>query len=94
MITKLESCGFPPHIEHVTRAAEFILTDTVGEHWITRFLNRHAGLATKLTSPLEQDRVEAEDPQIIQDHFAKVHGIISTKIIQQKTCTTWMRRDF
>lgn len=62
LVTRLENCGFPPRIEHVRQAAEFIIKAAVGEHWITRFFNRHPALATKLTSSLERDRIEAEDP--------------------------------
>ena len=57
-LTILESCGFPPRVEHVKQVAELIIQMSVGENWITRFLNRHPKLATKLTSPLERGRVK------------------------------------
>ena len=80
----LENSGFPPRIEHVKQAAKLILRGSIGEHWITRFLNRHPKLAVKLTSPLERGRIEAEDPHIIRDHFIKEQRIITAKRIQQK----------
>jgi len=83
-ITILENCGFPPHVEHVRQAAELIIRMTVGENWVSRFLNRHPMLATKLTSPLERGRVDAEDPRVVRDHFAKVQRVIIAKNIQQK----------
>jgi len=60
-ITILENCGFPPRIE---QAAELIIRTTVGENSISRFLNRYPMLATKVTTPLERDRMEAENPRI------------------------------
>jgi len=41
LISRLENCSFPPCIEHVKQAAESIIQASVGERWITRFLNRH-----------------------------------------------------
>jgi len=82
LITQLES-GFPPRMEHVRQAAEWLIQTTVGEK-ITRFFDRHTALATNLTSPLGRVRVEAENPRIISDHIGKVQRIMTSKQIKQR----------
>ena len=57
---------------------------TVGENWVSRFLDQHLMLATKLTSALERGRVDAEDPRVVRDHFAKIQRVITAKNIQHK----------
>ena len=39
---------------------------------ITRFLNRHPSLATKLSSRLDHQRALASDPVALKDNFTKV----------------------
>jgi len=40
-------------------------------------------LATKFTTPIDRDQLEAASPFIIQDHFAKLRYAMKTKIIQE-----------
>jgi len=68
----------------VRQAAELIIRMTVGENWVSRFLDQHLMLATKLTSALERGRVDAEDPRVVRDHFAKIQRVITAKNIQHK----------
>ena len=81
-IKALEGCGFPPKVVHVRQAAELIIKKEVGDHWITRFLNRHPEVAAKFTSPMERARIEAASPYIIRDHFMKLGRAIKSKNIQ------------
>ena len=41
-------------------------------HWISAFLKRHPGLASKFSQRLDRQRASAEDPVIIRDFFRKV----------------------
>ena len=42
---------------------------TVGRNWITRFLNRHPELVSKLSSQFDKKRINASDPNFIRSHF-------------------------
>ena len=82
-IKHLESCGFPPKVAHVRQAAELVSQQEVGEHWITRFLDRHPQLAAKFTTPMERDRLEATSPYVVRDHFANLGRAMKAKNIQE-----------
>jgi len=74
-IVKLEEWGFPPRIVHVKEAVvllkgkEWDEKATVGRNWITRFLNRHPELVSKLSSQFDKKRINASDPNFIRSHF-------------------------
>ena len=44
----------------------------LGQTWISRFLNRHPTLASKLSCNLERQRAYANDPRLLQDYFGKL----------------------
>ena len=55
----LDECGHPPRLEVVKSMAQGIARrrlrlKSLGKHWLTRFLNRHPGLASKLSNPARQ----------------------------------------
>jgi len=77
-ILKLEEWGFPPRIAHVKegvailKGIEWDEDSKVGKNWITRFLDRHPYLVSKLSSQFDKKRIKASDPEIIRDHFNKL----------------------
>jgi len=78
---KLEEWGFPPRIAHVKEAVtllkgkEWNEKSTVGRNWITRFLNRHPELVSKLSSQFDKKRINASDPNFIRSHFTKLQQL-------------------
>ena len=44
----------------------------LGQKWISRFLNRHPTLASKLSWNLERQRAYANDPRLLQDYLWKL----------------------
>ena len=59
-ILKLEEWGFPPRIAHVKegvamlKGIEWDENSKVGKNWITRFLDRHPYLVSKLSSQFDK----------------------------------------
>ena len=70
--------GHPLKVKYVKAYANSLLVDSgrkVGQHWISRFLDRHSELASKFTQRLDRQRRNAESPGILKDHFRKVNTI-------------------
>ena len=44
----------------------------IGKNYLTRFLDRHPELVSKLSSNFDKRRVKQSDPEVIQRHFARV----------------------
>ena len=71
--------GFPPRLDMV-RSMAIVLEEKrsgtiaapLGQKWISRFLNRHPTLASKLSCNLERQRAYANDPRLLQDNFGKL----------------------
>jgi len=47
----------------------------IGKNYLTRFLNRHPELVSKLSSNFDKRRIKESDPELIQRHFAKVQQV-------------------
>ena len=83
-IYRLELAGFPPRIEHVREAVMLLrkealeenLQSIIGQHWITRFLDRHPDLVAKFSSAFDKKRIKASDPKVLIDHFRRLGGLI------------------
>jgi hypothetical protein len=80
---RLDEWGHPPRLEVVKSMAEAIVgrrekNRSLGKHWITRFLSRHPGLASKLSSRLDRQRAFANNPTILKDYFNKVRLLPDT----------------
>jgi len=76
---KLDEWGHPPRLDLVKSMAQALVSrrtkeHTLGQHWLTRFLNRNPTLASKLSSRLDRQRARADDPQVIKNYFQKVSG--------------------
>jgi len=50
--------------------------DTIGKNWITQFLNRHPVLASKFAHRMDRQRVFANNPTTIADHFKKLGKVL------------------
>jgi len=73
----LDEWGHPARIALVKSMAEVIVAQRIkdqarGKNWITRFLNWHPNLATKLSTHLDRQRALANDPVVFKDYFTKV----------------------
>lgn len=61
--------------------------DQIGKNWISQFLNRHPILATKLAVRMDRQRVYANNPITISDHFRKLGKIIRSEGIKPRAIT-------
>jgi len=74
---RLDEWGHPAWLDLVKSMAQAIVArrlkdHSVGKNWITRFLNRHPALATKLSTRLDRQRALTSDPVVLKDYFNKV----------------------
>lgn len=51
-------------------------SEVVGKHWLDRLLGRHPTLNTRFTTQIDNKRIEASTPHIIQGHFRKLKTIV------------------
>ena len=80
---RLDEWGHPARLAVVKGMAEAMVARRVkdrslGKNWVTRFLRRHPGLAVKLGTRLDRQRVFASDPVLLKDYFSKVKLILIT----------------
>ena len=80
---RLDDWGHPPRLEVVKGMAEAIVgrrekNRSLEKHWITRFLSRHPGLASKLSLRLDRQRAFASNPAVLKDSFNKVRALLGT----------------
>ena len=80
---RLDEWGHQPRLEVVKSMAEAIVgrretNRSLGKHWITRFLNRYPGLASKLRSRLDHQQAFASNPAVLKDYFRKVRLPLDT----------------
>jgi len=74
---RLDEWGHPARLDLVTSMAQAIVArrlkdHSLGKNWITRFLNRHPTLVTKLSTHLDCQRALASDLEVLKDYFNKV----------------------
>jgi len=81
----MDDRGFPARLDNVREMALHLegkrvggTIEPLGKNWITRFLNRHPTLAIKLSTQLERQRAQANDPRIIKDYFCKLSKLVRT----------------
>lgn len=79
--------GFPARVAMVKAMANTILRKrydepltavipSLGTHWITRFLKQHSELQTKFSTQIHKQRISANNPELIKQHFRILHEII------------------
>ena len=85
-IVALDDQGFPPRVSMICNLDLILLakkkhrhTETIGKHFITRFLDRHPILTTKFSNQVHRQRALASKPSIISKHFDKLHKIMSAR---------------
>jgi hypothetical protein len=61
--------------------------DTIGNNWITQFLNRHPELASKMAKRMDRQRVFANNLTTIADHFKKLGKVIRTERLRPHQIT-------
>jgi len=81
---RLDEWGHPVRLGMVKGMAEAIVSRRIngrklGMNWVTRFLNHHHSLATKLSTHLHRQRVLASNPVVLKDYFSKVWSLWYTK---------------
>ena len=84
-ILQIEEWGFPPRLAHVKEAVALLrgvrfaeqidANVSPGKNWITRFLDRHPELVAKFSSQFDKKRLQANDPDIISDHFRRIAAV-------------------
>lgn len=77
-IEEMDQRGFPLRVDMVRVMALKVLQqregiDTMnvalGQHWITRFLDRHIHLASKFSTQVKKQRIVSSDPKILKHAF-------------------------
>jgi len=76
--------GFPLQISTVRHLAQLLLSArlkrsenaTIGENWVTCFINRHKELRSKYTQNYDYQRAKCESPELIKGWFERVHDTI------------------
>ena len=72
----LDDWGHPLRGSLVKAFAMSLLSRTrqrqLGNHWLTRFLNRNPTIVSKFSQRLDRQRANASDPVILKDFFRKV----------------------
>ena len=73
----LDDWGFPPKLTLVKQMAEHLIQkragqQTLGKHWLKRFLDRNPELASRFSSRLDRQRALASNPAVLRDYFTKV----------------------
>ena len=73
---RLDKIGIPPRLPHLHEMVAALLrkrsTATItipGQHWITRFLDRHPAIASRFAGRIDQEREVAGRPEGIQSFF-------------------------
>ena len=95
-ICDLNDRGFPPKVEMVSAMARIIILQRyddpemadpaeleVGQHWISRFLNRHPELVTKFSTQVNKQRMAANELQALKRHFRDLKSLMIKHHIDQ-----------
>jgi hypothetical protein len=73
---KLDGWGHPLKLAYVKGLVLYIKSDSnikeLGDHWITRFLNRHPIIASKIATRVDRERATANDPVLLAHFFKQV----------------------
>ena len=93
-VQQLDDIGIPPRVSHVYEMARRITkhqntnaTKIIGEHWITRFLDRHPDIACKFACRINHEREAATQPAAIKSFFDRLSEVKSRYRIQPND--TW-----
>jgi len=83
-IERLDHIGIPPRLSHIHDMVAVIVKGheewekaTVGKHWISRFLDRHIEIASRLASRIDCQRESAAQPASIKSFFDRLGEVKS-----------------
>ena len=84
-VLKLDDWGFPPRLDRLWEKVNVLAklekgTQHIGRNWITHFLDRHPELTARYARRIDRQRVRADNPLTIKDHFRKLAALIRTNI--------------
>ena len=76
-IHKLDDIGIPPRLPYLEEMARQVVKSTginsndvtIGEHWISHFLDRHPMIASQFASRIPQEREAATQPMAMKSFF-------------------------
>jgi len=77
----LHDWGFQPKITLLNQMAEHLIQkhagqQTLGKHWLKRFLDRNPELASRVSSRLDRQPALASNPAVLRDYFKKVSLLV------------------
>jgi len=76
-IKELEAQGkAPSHTMVREMACKIIDSETLGKHWVERFLKRHPEITSCIGVPLESSRASNSTHDIVAEHFRRVRTLI------------------
>jgi len=76
-IKELEAQGkAPSHTMVREMACKIIDSETLGKHWVERFLKRHPEITSCIGVPLESSRASNSTHNIVAEHFRRVRTLI------------------
>ena len=81
-IISLDERGLSPTLPLVRQMADLLLSQreplsSVGENWVTRFVQRHEELMSKYLRKYDYQRAKCNDPEIINNWFKLVQATIA-----------------
>ena len=103
---RLEEFGFPPRVSHVKEAIALLklgleeeaiegcFERATGKNYLTRFLNRHPDLVSKLSSNFDKRRIKQSDSGVIQRHFARVQQVRKKYSIMERETYNMDKKGF
>lgn len=75
-IQQLDDIGIPPRLPYLEEMARQVVQSVegdhgtaIGEHWISRFLDRHPNISSRFTSQIPQEREAATQPMAMNSFF-------------------------
>ena len=86
-IIDLDMRGFPPRLSGVQEMADLLRTardaSRVGPRWAENFVKRHPDITTRFRRPIDYQRAQCEDPDVVRAWFALVRNTIAKYGIQE-----------
>ena len=80
----LDDIGIPPRLPHIHHMADTLVHqhgnsdhDELGDHWVSRFLTRHPGLAARFAARINQERDAGTQPASVKSFFDRLGEVKS-----------------
>src|SRR2546423_611610 len=82
----MDERGFSPRVDMVRRMAQLLLAErtkasssepaTIGINWARKFVNRHETIKSKYGRKYDYERMQCEDPEVLNTWFRRVQTTI------------------